>query len=73
MVKKEIAKLKTQVSRTSNKLRWRPEWLKEERVEIVKRLSILFKNIEREQRTLTQWRHTTIQSKDGNKVNISES
>ena len=43
--------------------------------EIVKNLSILFNRIEREQRTLMQWRQTTIKSiyKGGNKANISES
>ena len=43
--------------------------------EIVKSLSILFNRVEREQRTLTQWRQTTIKSiyKGGNKANISES
>ena len=74
MVKKAIAKLKNK--RASDRLGWRAEWLKEGGEEIVKSLSILFNRIEREQRTLTQWRQTTIKSiyKGGNnKVNISES
>ena len=54
MVKKAIAKLKNK--RTSDRLGWRAEWLKEGGEEIVKCLSILFNKIEREQRTLTQWR-----------------
>ena len=73
MVKKAIAKLKNK--RASDKLGWRAEWLKEGGEEIVKSLSILFNRIEREQRTLIQWRQTTIKSiyKGGNKANISES
>ena len=73
MVKKAIAKLKNK--RASDRLGWRAEWLKEGGEEIVKILSILFNRIEREQRTLMQWRHTTIKSiyKGGNKANISES
>ena len=73
MVKKAIAKLKNK--RVSDRLGWRAEWLKEGGEEIVKSLSILFNRIEREQRTLMQWRQTTIKSiyKGGNKANISES
>ena len=73
MVKKAIAKLKNK--RASDRLGWRAEWLKEGGEEIVKSLSILFNRIEREQRTLMQWRQTTIKSiyKSGNKANISES
>ena len=73
MVKKAIAKLKNK--RASDRLGWRAEWLKEGGEEIVKSLSILFNRIEREQRTLMQWRQTTIKSvyKGGNKANISES
>ena len=73
MVKKAIAKLKNK--RASDRLGWRAEWLKEGGEEIVKSLSILFNRIEREQRTLIQWRQTTIKSiyKGGNKVNISDS
>ena len=73
MVKIPIAKLK--YKRASDRLGWRTEWLKEGGEEIVKSLSILFKRIEREQRTLIQWRQTTIKSiyKSGNKTNISES
>ena len=43
--------------------------------EIVECLRILFNGTQREQRTLTQWRQTTIKSisKGGNKVIISES
>ena len=68
MVKKAIAKLKT-------KWRWRAEWLKERGKEIFKILSILFNRIEREQKTITQWRQTLIKSKyeGGNKVNTNES
>ena len=49
--------------------------VKRRKEEIVKSLSILFNRIEREQRTLMQWRQTTIKSiyKGGNKANISES
>ena len=73
MVKKAIAKLKNKG--TSDSLGWRAEWLKEGGEEIVKSLSILFNRIEIEQRTLVQWRQTTIKSiyKGGNKANISES
>ena len=73
MVKKAIAKLKN--TRASYRLGWRAEWLKKGGEEIVKSLSILFNRIEREQRTLMQWRQTTIKSiyKGGNKANISES
>ena len=73
MVKEAIAKLKNK--RASDTLRWRAQWLKEGGEEIVKSLSILFTRIEREQRTLTQWRKTTIKSiyKGGNNANISES
>ena len=73
MVKKAIAKLKNK--KASDRLEWRAESLKEGEEEIVKSLSILFNRIEREQRTLTQWRQTTIKSiyKGGNKINISES
>ena len=73
MVKKAIAKLKNK--RASDRLGWRAEWLKEGGEEIVKSLSILFNRIERVQRTLMQWRQTTIKSiyKGGNKTNISES
>ena len=73
MVKKAIAKLKNK--RASDRLGSRAEWLKEGGEEIVKSLSILFNRIEREQRTLIQWRQTTIKSiyKGGNKANISES
>ena len=73
MVKKAIAKLKNK--RASDRLGWSAEWLKEGGEEIVKSLSILFNRIEREQRTLTQWRQTTIKSiyKGDNKANISES
>ena len=73
MVKKAIAKLKNK--RTSDRLEWRAEWLKEGGEEIIKSLNILFNRIERKQRTLIQWRQTTIKSiyKDGNKTNISES
>ena len=70
MVKKAIGKLKNK--RASDRLGWRADWLKEE---IVKSLSILFNRTEREQRTLMQWRQTTIKSiyKGGNKANVSES
>ena len=73
MVKKAIAKLKNK--RDGDRLGWRAEWLKEGGEEIVRSLSILFNRIEREQRTLIQWRQTTIKSiyKGGNKANISES
>ena len=73
MVKKVTAKLKSK--RARDRLGWRAEWLKERGEEIVKSLSILFNRIEREQRTLIQWRQTTIKSiyKGGNKTNISES
>ena len=73
MVKKAIAKLKNK--RASDRLRWRAEQLKKGGEEIVKSLSILFNRIEREQRTLIQWRQTAIKSiyKGGNKGNISES
>ena len=73
MVKKAIVKLKNKG--TSDSLGWRAEWLKEGGKEIVKSLSILFNRIEIEQRTLVQWRQTTIKSiyKGGNKANISES
>ena len=73
MVKKAITKLKNK--RANDRLGWRAEWLIEGGEEIVKSLSILFNRIEREQRTLMQWRQTTIKSiyKGGNKANISES
>ena len=73
MVKKAIAKLKNK--RASDRLGWTAEWLKVGGEEIVKSLSILFNRIEREQRTLVQWRQKTIKSiyKSGNKANISES
>ena len=73
MVKKAVAKLNNK--RASDRLGWRAEWLKEGGEEIVKSLSILFNRIEREQRTLMQWRQTTIKSiyKGSNKANISES
>ena len=73
MVEKAIAKLKNK--RASDRLGWRAEWLNEGGEEIVKSLSILFNRIERVQRTLMQWRQTTIKSiyKGGNKTNISES
>ena len=73
MVKKAIAKLKNK--RASDRLGWRAEWLKEGGEEIVKSLSILFNRIEREQRTLIQWRQTTIKSiyKGGSKADMSES
>ena len=73
MVKKAIAKLKNK--RASDRLGWRAEWLKEVGEEIVKSLRILFNRIEREQRTLMQWRQTIIKSiyKGCNKANISES
>ena len=73
MVKKAIAKLKTK--KASDRFGWRAEWLKERGKEIFKILSILFNRIEREQKTLTQWRQTLIKSKyeGGNKVNINES
>ena len=73
MVKKAIAKMKNK--RASDRLGWTAEWLKEEGEEIVKNLSILFNRIEREQRILTEWRQTIINSiyKGGNKVNINES
>ena len=73
IVKKAIAKLKNK--RASDRLGWRADWLKEGGEEIVKSLRILFNRIEREQRTLMQWRQTTIKSiyKGGNKANISES
>ena len=73
MVKKAIVKL--QNKRANDGSGWRAEWLKEGEEEIVKSLSILFNRIEREQRTLIQWRQTTIKSiyKGGNKANISES
>ena len=58
MVKKAPVKLKNK--RASDRLGWRTQWLKEEGKEIVKSLSIPFNRIEREQRTLTQWRHTII-------------
>ena len=72
MVKKAIAKLKNK--RASDRLGCRAEWLKEGGEEIVKSLSILFNRIEREQRTLIQWRQTAIKSiyKGGNKANTSE-
>ena len=54
MVKKAIAKLKNK--RASDRLGWRAEWLKEGGEEIVKSLSILFNRIEREKKTLMQWR-----------------
>ena len=54
MVKKAIAKLKNK--RDGDRLGWRAEWLKEGGEEIVRSLSILFNRIEREQRTLIQWR-----------------
>ena len=54
MVKKAITKLKNK--RARDRLGWRAEWLKEGWEEILKSLSILFNMIEREQRTLTQWR-----------------
>ena len=60
MVKKATAKLKSK--RASDRLAWRAEWLKERGEEIVKSLSILFNRIEREQRTLMQWRQTTIKN-----------
>ena len=49
--------------------------VKRRKEEIVKSLSILFNRIEREQRTLMQWRQTTFKSiyEGGNKANISES
>ena len=67
MVKKVIGKLKNK--RASDRLGWRAECLKEGGEEIVKSLSILYNRIEREQRTLIQWRQTTIKSiyKGGNK------
>ena len=73
MVKNAIVKL--QNKRANDGSGWRAEWLKEGEEEIVKSLSILFNRIEREQRTLIQWRQTTIKSiyKGGNKTNISES
>ena len=73
MVKKAIAKLTNK--RTGDRLGWRAEWLKERGEEIVKSLSILFNRIEREQRTLIQWRKTAMKSiyNGGNKANISES
>ena len=72
MVKKAIAKLENK--RASDRLGWRAEWLKEGKEEIVKRLSIIFKRIERELRTLMQRRETAIKSiyKGGNKATISE-
>ena len=72
MVKKAIAKLENK--RASDRLGWRAEWLKEGGEEIVKRLSIIFKRIERELRTLMQRRETAIKSiyKGGNKATISE-
>ena len=68
MVKKATAKLKNK--RASDRSGWRAEWLKEGGEEIVKSISILFNRIERKQRTLTQWRQTTIKStnKGGNKA-----
>ena len=60
MVQKAIAKLKNK--RANDRLGWRTEQLKKGGEEIVKSLSILFSRIEREQRTLTQWRQTTIKS-----------
>ena len=73
MVKKAIAKMEIKIA--GDRLRWRVEWLKEGVEEIVKSLSILFNRIEREQRTLIQWKQTTVKSiyKGGNKANISES
>ena len=73
MVKKAIAKLKNK--RASDSFGWRVEWLKEGGEEIAKSLSILFNRIEREQKTLAQWRQTIIKSIyiGVNKVNISES
>ena len=73
MVKKAIAKLKNKI--TGDRLGWRAECLKERGEEIVKSLSILFNRIEREQRTLIQWRKTAMKSiyNGGNKANISES
>ena len=72
MVKKAIAKLK---KRSSDRLGWRAECLKEGGEEAVKTLSILFNRIEKEQRSLTRWRQTTTKNvyEDGNKLNISES
>ena len=60
MVKKAIAKLKNK--RASDRLGRRAECLNEGWEDIVKSLSILFNRIEREQRTLMQWRQTTIKS-----------
>ena len=73
MVKKAIAKLKNK--RAGDRLGWRAEWLKEGGEEIVKSLSIIFKRIEREQRTLIQWKQTAIKNiyKGSNKANVSES
>ena len=73
VVKKAIAKLKNK--RASDRLGWIAEWLKERGEETIKSLSILFNGKEREQRTLIQWRQTTIKTifKGGNKANISES
>ena len=73
MVQKAITKLKNK--RAGDRLGWRAEWLKEGGGEIVKSPSILFNRIEREQRTLIQWKQTTIKSiyKCGNKPNINES
>ena len=70
MVKKAMTKLKNK--RASDRSGWRAEWLKIGGEEIVKSL---FNRIEREQRTLVQWRQTTIKSiyQSGNKANISES
>ena len=72
IVKKAIARLKNK--RASDRLGWRADCLKEGGEEIVKSLSILFNRREREQRSLMQWRQTTIKSiyKGGNKANISE-
>ena len=73
MFKKAIAKMENK--RASDRLRWKAEWLKEGGEEIVKSRSILFNRIEREQRTIIQWRQTTIKSiyKGGSKADMSES
>ena len=60
MAKKAIAKLKNK--RANERLGRRAEWLKSGGEKIVKNLSILFNRIKRVQRTLIQWKQTTIKS-----------
>ena len=60
MAKKAIAKLKNK--RANDRLGRRAERLKSGGEKIVKNLSILFNRIKRVQRTLIQWKQTTIKS-----------